>query len=105
MYLVQDPGHSNSVIGVMKMRNIAPRAGIKTTSLAFQATTVTSPRLRDITILLTPTCLCGSLPERSVQYYTIDTSVVGMMTMGNIVPRAGIHFSGIPCQCANHYTT
>ena len=35
------------------------------------------------------------------------TSVMGMMKMGNIVPRARIepHISGILGQCADHYTT
>ena len=32
---VQDPGHSTSVMGVMKMGNIVPRARIKPTSLTF----------------------------------------------------------------------
>ena len=35
--LVQDPGHSTSVMSDMKMGNIVPRAGIKSTSLVFRA--------------------------------------------------------------------
>ena len=60
---------ATSVMGVMEMANIVPRMGIKLTSLVFRARAVTNtpPRLPDVTILLTPTCLSGSLPERSVQ--------------------------------------
>ena len=56
----------------MKMGNIAPRAGIEPASLAFQASllTITQHSLVDITILATPTCLCSSLPERSVHTTT-----------------------------------
>ena len=31
--------------------------------------------------------------------------VIGVMKMRNIVPRVVIKTSGIPGQCANHYTT
>ena len=47
------------VVGVMKMGNIAPRAGIEPTSLAFQARllTIIPPRLPDVTTLPMPTCV------------------------------------------------
>ena len=46
------------VRGVMTIGNIAPRAGIESTSLAFQHSvlTITTPRLPDVTTLPTPTC-------------------------------------------------
>ena len=53
---------ATSLMGVMKMGNIVPRARIEPTSLAFHAT---PPRLPDVTILSMPTCLCGSLSERA----------------------------------------
>ena len=64
---------ATSVMGLMKMGNIAPRAGIEPTSLAFQVNgvTITPPRLPDVTTLPSPIYLCGSLPERSVQTTTI----------------------------------
>ena len=37
MYLVQDPDHGTNVVGVMKIGNIVPRAEIKPTYLASQA--------------------------------------------------------------------
>ena len=59
---------ATSVMGLMKMRNIAPRVGIEPTSLAFQANvlTVTQPRLHDDIALTIPTYLCSCLPERTV---------------------------------------
>ena len=55
-------------MGVMKIENIVPRAGIELTSLAFrgQCATITACRLCDGTTIPMPTCLCGSLPQRSV---------------------------------------
>ena len=57
-----------NVVEVIKMGNIAHREGIEPTFIAFQAgvLTITPPRLHDVTILPKPTCVCGSLPERSV---------------------------------------
>ena len=48
-----------NVVGVMERRNIAPKAGIETTSLAFRANvlTITPPRLPAVTTLPTPTCI------------------------------------------------
>ena len=39
--LVQDHGRSSSVMGVMKMGNTAPKAGLKSTSPAFRARALT----------------------------------------------------------------
>ena len=60
---------TTSGMGVMKMGNTVPRAGIKPTSLAFCANvlTITQHRLPDVTTIPTPNCLCSSLPQRSVQ--------------------------------------
>ena len=62
-----------SVVGVMEMGNIVPRAGIKPTYLEFWTSllSVTSHRLVDFTTIPTPICLYGSLPERSVQPTTV----------------------------------
>ena len=51
---------------VMKMGN---RAGIEPTSLAFWVSvlSIIPPKLLDITISPTPTCLCSLLSQRSVQ--------------------------------------
>ena len=74
--LVQDHYHGNQCHwegGVMKMRNIALRVRVKPTSHAFRATiwTLTPPKIPDVTILPPSTCLCSSLPERSVQTTTV----------------------------------
>ena len=54
---------ATSVMGVMKMGNLVPRAEIECTSLAFRASvlSITPSGHRDVTILLTPmpTCLCN----------------------------------------------
>ena len=53
----------------MELGNIVSRTVIEPTSLALQANvlTITPASLPDITMLPTPTCLCGSLSENSVQ--------------------------------------
>ena len=63
----------NIVIGVMKIGNIAPIVGIERTPFAFHCSvlTVTPPRLSDVPILSTPTCLCSSLPDRSALTSTL----------------------------------
>ena len=55
--------------GVMKMGNTVPRTGLKLTSLEFQASVLPSHHVGfpDVTTIPMPTCLCGTLPERSVQ--------------------------------------
>ena len=67
---LQDPGRDTSAEGVLKIGNIVPRVGIKHTSVAFQVRvlTITPPRFPYVTTVPTPTCLCSSLPERSVHY-------------------------------------
>ena len=64
---------ATGVVGVMKMGNIAPRAGIKPTSLAFWPSVLTTmpPRLPDVTTLPMLTWLCGIFPDRSVQTTTL----------------------------------
>ena len=59
-----------SIMGVTKMGNIAARAGIKLTSLAFQVSVLTL-RLPDVTIISMPTRPSGSLPDKSVQTTTV----------------------------------
>ena len=66
---------------VMKMGNIVPRAGIETTSLTFSVSvlTITPLSFPNVTSLPMSTCLCGSLPERSVQnYYTHPSRIVSL---------------------------
>ena len=67
--LVMEP---NVVRGV-KMGNIAPGAGMEPRSLAFlsRVLTITPHWLLDVTIQLTPTCICSSLVKKSVQTTTI----------------------------------
>ena len=58
-----------SVMEVMKMGNIAPRARFIPTHLAILVAsmpTITLPRFPDAIILTTPTCVDGSLHERSI---------------------------------------
>ena len=64
-----------SVVGVMKMGNIVPRARIKHTSLAIWASvlTITPHRLPYVITIPMTTCLRSSLPERSVQPTTVVT--------------------------------
>ena len=61
-------GFLDYVVHVMKMGNIVPRAGIAS------MLTITPSRLPDVTTVATTTCLCGSLPESSVQTTTIAIS-------------------------------
>ena len=58
--------------GVMTMGNIQPRVGTEPTSLAFHTNvlTITPPKLPDVTILPTPTCVWGSLLEKLVKTIT-----------------------------------
>ena len=56
----------------MKIGNIFPRAGIEVTSLGFWAMVLTITPQRFPDVLPTPTCLCGSLPQRSVQNTTLN---------------------------------
>ena len=55
------------------MGNIAPRAEVELTYLAFQANalTIILSRVPDVTTLTTPVCLCGSLFEMLAQTTTI----------------------------------
>ena len=52
-------------MGVMKMGNIVPRAGIELTPLALLASVlpITPPRLPDVTNVPTPTCLWQLLAD------------------------------------------
>ena len=56
------------VVAMMKMGKIAPKDGIEPTSLAFWSSvlTITSPRLPDVVILPTATCIYDVLPKRAV---------------------------------------
>ena len=67
---------ASSVVGMMKMGNIMPRAELELTSLAFRASVLplqfTPHRLLDVTTLPKPTCLCGALPQGSVQTTTLS---------------------------------
>ena len=49
------------VVGVIKMGNIVPRAGLEHTSLAFLGSLL--PLYPDVTIIPMPTRLCSSLPQ------------------------------------------
>ena len=58
---------------LMKMENVVPRAGTEPSGLIFWVSvqTISPGRLPDITILPTPTWLCSSLLETSVQTTTL----------------------------------
>ena len=58
---------ATSVMGMTKMGNIVPRAGLELTSLAFRASVLALHYVGSLMSPLTPTCLYGSLPQRSVQ--------------------------------------
>ena len=62
-----------TVIGVMKIGNISPKAGIEQISLASYASvlTMSPPRISDVTTVPMPTTLCNVLPEWSVQTTTL----------------------------------
>ena len=66
----------------MKMGNTVPRAGIEPTSLAFQASVLpfTPCKVPDVTTIPTPTCLCRSLPQRSVQATTLESLLMPTIT-------------------------
>ena len=63
---------ATSVMVVMKMGNIVPRAGLEPTSLAFQANVLPLHHVGfpDVTTIPMSTSLCGTLPQRSVQTTT-----------------------------------
>ena len=73
----------------MKMGNIAARVGIKPPSFAFwvRILTITPPMLPDVTILPTPTYLCGYLPKRSVQPTIIAISLTGVCHLKMFIPE------------------
>ena len=58
----------------MKMGIIAPRAGIKPTSLAGRVSvlTITLPKLPDVTILSTSSCLCGLVEYKTKTILTVN---------------------------------
>ena len=60
-------------MGVMKMGNIVPGAGIEAIFITFHASVLTNtpPRLPYVAIAPTPTCLGSSLPESSVKITTL----------------------------------
>ena len=62
---VQDPGHGISVVSVMKM------GSIDISGIPGQCATITPCGLSDVTTIPTPTCLCSSLPQRSVETTTL----------------------------------
>ena len=57
----------------MKMENIVPRAGIEPISQAFRASVLPMHHVGfpDVNTIPMPTCLCSSLPQRSVQTTTL----------------------------------
>ena len=63
---------ATSVMGVTTMGNTVPRVGFEPTSLAFRASVLPLHHIGfpDVTTIPTPTCLCGSLPQKSVQTTT-----------------------------------
>ena len=99
------------VVGLATMGNIAPRAGIEPTSLAFRVSllTITPLRLPDVATLFTPNCLCDSSSERPVQFTTYyirrfvwvwcvtleikarSISFEGQRTRGLTVPAVSLH--------------
>ena len=64
---------ATSVVGVMKMGNIVPIAGLEPTSPGFRATVLPFHHVGfpDVTTKSTPTCLCSSVPQMSVQTTTV----------------------------------
>ena len=60
-------------MGVTKMGNIVPRAGIGPTSLAFRASVLPLCHIGfpDVTAIRTPTCLMLLASEVSADYYSI----------------------------------
>ena len=78
MQLVQDPGHGPSVAAEIKKGNTVHRAGLEPTSLTFGGSVLTiTPRgLLDATITPMHPCLCGYLPQRSVQTTTAFFKII-----------------------------
>ena len=69
----------DTVAGVMNGGNIAPRVGFEPTVPTIMGAimlTIDLSRLPYVMILLTPTCLCGSLPEVSAYYYINTPGIV-----------------------------
>ena len=62
------------IVGVMKMRNIVPRVGIKTHISGIPASMLPLHHIgfTDVTTIPTTICLCSSLPQRSVQTTTLE---------------------------------
>ena len=62
----------NTVVGVTKFRNIVPRAGIGSISLAFWASVLPLHHIgfHDVITIPMPTFLCSPLPQRAMQATT-----------------------------------
>ena len=63
-----------SVVGVMKIGNIMPRAGLKPTSLELRVSVLSLHQegFPNVTAIPMPTCLQSSLSQRSVQTTTLS---------------------------------
>ena len=61
---------ATSVMSVAKMGNIVPRAGLKPTSRA-TLLPLHHVGFPGVTTIPMPTCVCGSLSQRSVQITTL----------------------------------
>ena len=68
---------------VMKMENGVPNVVIQSTSLAFRA--IISPMVPDVTTLMSPTWLCDSLPETSVQTTILSPSRILSLLNGHLI--------------------
>ena len=107
----------NNVVGVMKIGNNVPRAGIEATSLAFRASapTITPCRLPDVTLTPMPTCLCGTLPEKAVQtptsmaFHALVASVLIItpcrLPRCHTIPMPTGLCSSLPEVSTDHYNT
>ena len=65
--------HYACVVGMMKMGNTVPRAGLEPTSLTFRASVLPLHHVGfpDVITIPTPTCLYSSLPQTSGQTTTL----------------------------------
>ena len=70
---LKEPKVIDNVMGVMKIGNIVHRAEIELTSLEFWVSVLPSHHVGfpDVTIIPTPSCLCSSVPQRSLQITTL----------------------------------
>ena len=81
----------DTVVGMTKMGNSVPRAGIEPpiSGIPSQCATITPCRLPDVTTMPTPTPTCSLTSEVSADYYTRPAGIISLLMLTIIYKYAG----------------